>query len=103
VLPVGFSFCSIYATERPRLPNSRLYRQRPGDLIPKNRSPEWVDPHLIGIAVGQSAPEFKSCCGVYLRNCNTTDVPALLPSTGLLLNSSPILVPVRGLLPIVQQ
>jgi hypothetical protein len=56
------------------------------DLIPKNRSTEWVDPYLIEIAVGRTAPEFKSCCGIYLRSCINTHVPALLPSAGLLLN-----------------
>jgi hypothetical protein len=48
--------------------------------------PVFGEQVIIGIAVRRSAPEFKSCCGVYLRSFITTHVPALLPSTGLLLN-----------------
>jgi len=32
--------------------------------------------------VGRSAPEFKSCCEVYLRGCINTHVPALLRPEG---------------------
>jgi hypothetical protein len=58
-------------------------------LSPKRRSSEWVNPYTITVPPSNRAPEFKSCCGIYLRSCITTHVPALLPSTGLLLNFRP--------------
>ena len=75
------------STERvkPHLVRDRTARF---DLIPENRSTGWVSPYLIGIAAVWSALKFKSDQRVGYRKSINTALPALLPSTGLLLNSA---------------
>ena len=59
------------------------------DLIPKNRSTAWANPYPIEISPAGRGSEFKTERMGHPRQLMNTNVSALLPSTGLLLNSWP--------------
>ena len=61
------------------------------DLIPMNRPTRWVIPYLIRTPAAGEVLEFKTAQRAYLRSPMDRAAPALLPSTGLLLDSRRVL------------
>ena len=59
----------------------------PYDLIPKNRSTKGVNPYPVGVTQPSRANEFKAVRWVCRGRRMNRALPALVPSTGLLLNS----------------